>query len=309
MRRTIPDRRALAGFNLIELVVAIVIVGIVIASVAYFVFPVRQAVDIALRAELTDIADTALRRVGRDVRLALPNSVRVNSDATNQWVEFLAIRTAGRYRAEGGGGASGANCPADEAALGIPDNDVLSFDVAADTCFKTIGKLPNVGTVIAGDQLVLNNYGSGFTGQDAYQSTGTLNRSSVSAVDSSEASRDRIAFSSTTFQRALHDSPGRRFFVVSGPVTYHCNLATGQVIRYAGYAIAAPLPGQVGSNYASGTSAVIASRVTACVFDYTPNVASQVGLLTLRLTLAATTSSGLAESVSLYSAVHVNNVP
>lgn len=312
MRRTTPSRRTHAGFNLIELVVGMVIVGIVVSSVFYFAFPVRQAVDVALRAELTDIADTALRRMGRDVRLALPNSVRVNSDATNQWVEFLAIRTAGRYRAEGGGGASGTNCPSDEAAIVVAgDNDILSFDVAADTCFKSIGKLPNAGTVVAGDQMVLNNYGLGFAGQDAYQTTGTLNRSAIAAVDSSETHRDRVSFASTTFQRTLHDSPGRRFFVSSGPVTYRCNLGTGEITRYAGagYTIAAPLPGAVGSNYLSGTAAVIASKVTACVFDYTPNVASQIGLLTLRISLSGTTSSGVAETVSLYHAIHVNNVP
>jgi len=310
MRRTVPNPRRLSGFNLIEMIVAIIIVGIVVGGLFYFALPVRQAVDIALRAELTDLADTALRRMGRDVRLALPNSVRVNSDATNQWVEFLAIRTAGRYRAEGGGGASGTNCPSDEPAIVVAgDNDILSFDVAADTCFKTIGKLPNVGTVIAGDHMVLNNYGPGFAGQNAYQTAGTLNRSAIAAVDSGETNRDRVSFAATTFQRTLHDSPGRRFFIASGPVTYHCNLGTGNVTRYAGYAIADFLPGVVGSNYLSGTSAVIATKVTACVFDYTPNVASQVGLLTLRMTLSGTTSSGVAESVSLYHAIHVNNVP
>ena len=60
MRRTGPEE----GFSLIELVVAIVVTGIVVAGLAYFVFPVRQAADIATRAELSDIADTALQRIG-----------------------------------------------------------------------------------------------------------------------------------------------------------------------------------------------------------------------------------------------------
>lgn len=108
MRRTNPDGARQRGFNLIELVISIVITGIIVAGVAYFIYPVRQAVDIAVRAELTDAADTALQRLGRDLRLALPNSVRVTNSGGAAYVEFLAVRAAGRYRADVGGGAGGA---------------------------------------------------------------------------------------------------------------------------------------------------------------------------------------------------------
>ena len=54
MRRTCPEPRPprARGFSLIELVISIVVTGIVVAGLAYFVFPVRQAADIATRAEL-----------------------------------------------------------------------------------------------------------------------------------------------------------------------------------------------------------------------------------------------------------------
>jgi len=66
------------GFTLIEMVVVIVLTSIIAAVVAVFIkIPVQGYVDSARRAEMTDIADTALRRVGRDLRLALPNSVRI----------------------------------------------------------------------------------------------------------------------------------------------------------------------------------------------------------------------------------------
>ena len=56
----------------------IAIVGIIGAMVAVFIrSPVQSYVDSARRAELGDVADTALRRIIRDLRLALPNSVRV----------------------------------------------------------------------------------------------------------------------------------------------------------------------------------------------------------------------------------------
>jgi MSHA biogenesis protein MshO len=289
------------GVTLIELVVAMVLTGIIVATVAFFVFPVRQSAELTMRAELTDIADNALQRMARDVRRALPNSVRVNG--TGQFLEFLEVRTAGRYRGEGGGASGGSDCNNDDPALGTPDNDQLSFDTVADQCFKTVGKLAVAPAT--NDMLVLNNHGTGFTGQNAYATSGTLNRALIGSVDTGEAGRDRIAFAATTFQRDLHDSPGKRFYVVSGPVTYGC--AGAAMTRYQGYAIDADQNNT--SPPAGGSSALIAGNVVSCTFDYDPNVSPQVGLLTLRLTLGKARSDGTQERVSLYHAVHVSNIP
>ena len=299
MRPIRPER----GVTLIELVLAMVIVGIIVAAVVFFLSPLRQSTDLALRAELTDIADNALQRIGRDVKLALPNSVR--RDATtvpgSVFLEFIAVRTAGRYRSDGGGPVIAGNCPDDGS--GVPDSDQLVFD-AADTCFTSMGKLP--GTVATGaDQLVLNNYG--FTGQDAYQTAGTLNRVVISSIDVTHADRDKIEYGSTTFQRTLHDSTGKRFFVVSGRVTYRCDMTAGTITRHDGYGWPAGQP----TGVALGAGSMIAEHVlagTGCSFDYA-NVGPQLGLLTMRVTLQRQLSGGASETVSLYHAVHVNNAP
>src|SRR6185503_18991127 len=66
------------GVTLIEMIMVIMITGILAAvSVVFLRGPVEGYVDVARRAELTDIADTALRRITRDLRTALPNSIRV----------------------------------------------------------------------------------------------------------------------------------------------------------------------------------------------------------------------------------------
>ncbi|HJW54946.1 MAG TPA: prepilin-type N-terminal cleavage/methylation domain-containing protein, partial [Burkholderiaceae bacterium] len=66
------------GFTLLEAIIVIAITGIIAAVVAVFIVkPVQGYVDSARRAEMTDTADTALRRISRDLHLALPNSVRV----------------------------------------------------------------------------------------------------------------------------------------------------------------------------------------------------------------------------------------
>lgn len=304
MRPMRPER----GVTLIELVVTIVIIAIIATAVAFFLDPLRQSTDVAVRAELTDIADNALQRVGRDVKLALPNSVRVASAGSALFVEFLAVRTAGRYRAEGGGGSAANDCPATDAALGTPGNDLISFDTVNDTCFKSIGKVADAATIaVNSDQLVLNNLGPGFAQQDAYEAS-PANVALVTAIDrTTEANRDRIDFArASPFQRTLHDSPGKRFFIVSGPVTYACDPVLRTLRRHWGYTNPSP-PAQP-TSFSDGSSALIAENVAACGFDYT-NVGPQLNLLTMRLTLQRQRFDATSETVSLYHAVHVNNTP
>lgn len=300
MRRT--PRKPPRGVTLVEMVVAMVAVGIILAATLFFAYPLRQAVDTTARAELTDIADNALQRIGREARLALPNSVRVTNSGSSSFLELIPLRTGGRYRAE----SSGAACDT--------GTDELAFG-ALDTCFKTIGILPDAGTVTANDYLVLNNYGEGFAGQNAYLTAAPLNRRKITSVTNEGAPvvRQVVTFvSAAAFDRTLHDSPAKRFYIVHGnaatalpePVTFQCTPPT--LTRRWGYTMSAAQP----TSFADGASVLLANNVAACSFDYDPNgVGARAGLLTLHIQLAKTMSSGSPESVSLYHAVHVNNVP
>src|SRR4030067_199295 len=87
-----------AGVTLIELAITIALVGILAALIVQFVAPVRSYIDSSRRAALADTADTALRRLGRDLRLALPNSVRVTTSGGIVYLEFLLLRVGGPYR-------------------------------------------------------------------------------------------------------------------------------------------------------------------------------------------------------------------
>ena len=59
------------GFTLIELVVTLTLSMIVVGFVSLFISgPVQGFTDQTRRARLVDAADTALRRMGRDVRRA-----------------------------------------------------------------------------------------------------------------------------------------------------------------------------------------------------------------------------------------------
>jgi MSHA biogenesis protein MshO len=86
-------------------------------------------------------------------------------------------------------------------------------------------------------------------------------------------------------------------------VTYACE--GGELKRYSGYTAANA--DQPTSGFTGG--AVLVKGVTSCKFSYSSSASQGAGLVTLDLRLAAQTSGGGSESVGLYHAVHVNNVP
>ena len=100
-------RQTQPGFTLVEMIIVMVITGIIGGMVAIFLrAPVQQYMSTARRADMTDIADTALRRIGRDLRLALPNSVRVNTSGSGAttiyyldfWLPAVAVAIARRMQ-------------------------------------------------------------------------------------------------------------------------------------------------------------------------------------------------------------------
>ena len=84
------------GFTLMEMIIAMVITGILAAVVAVFIAgPVKGYVNTGRRAELTDMADLALKRMALEIRTAVPNSVYWVSTKPDE-IEFIPARTGGR---------------------------------------------------------------------------------------------------------------------------------------------------------------------------------------------------------------------
>jgi MSHA biogenesis protein MshO len=282
------QRRSQHGFTLVEMIMVIVITGIIGGMVAVFLkTPVQQYMDVARRSDMTDIADTALRRIGRDLRLALPNSVRVTTVGANTYLEFLPTTGGGRYRADADPTPTATGCGSSAA-------NVLAF-TAADTCFEVLGQMP---TAAVGNQIVV--YNLGIAAADAYagNTLATHNRRAVSAVGAS-------SINITSANALPFDSPSHRFQVITTPVSYVCAPVAGgggTLTRWQGYAIQAVQPTAIP---ASGTSAVLANNVSTCNFSYDAFVVAQrSGLVTMNLGI---TESG--ETVTLYSATHVSNMP
>ncbi|MEG1329428.1 MAG: prepilin-type N-terminal cleavage/methylation domain-containing protein, partial [Janthinobacterium sp.] len=165
------------GFTLIELIVVIIITAIVAGMVTVFIrAPMQGYLDVAARAELADAADTAARRITRDVRLALPNSVRVANNGGDSYLELLLTKTGGRYLSE------------DDPAT-IPGN-VLAFDpltpVSNAKVFTIVDAVPAGRQArVAGDFIVVNNQGDQPPG-DADKCSGQCNRAQVASISGNE---------------------------------------------------------------------------------------------------------------------------
>lgn len=278
--KTITLRRLQDGVTLVEMIVAITILAIVSGMVAIFIQrPVQGYIDTANRTELTNKADSALRRIARDLRLALPNSVRVSTSGGNQYMEFLITSGGGRYRA------------AIHTGTPVAAN-VLDFSVA-DTTFEVLGPMPSIAS---GNLVVVYNLfsASGATTSNAYNSGTGTNRATVGGV-----AGNIVTIAATQFPFA---SPASRFQVVTGAVTYECNPTLQQIRRHAGYTIALAQ-----ATPPAGTPALLVDGVTACGFTYdnaATNTTLRTGVVSMSLRL---TQSG--ENVNLLQQVHVDNVP
>ena len=272
----------------------IVITGVLAGIVAVFITkPVEGYVDSVRRAELTDAADVALRRLTRDVRLALPNSLRTSGNC----IEFIMTRTGGRYRD-----------PAD----GSTGGKMLSFTSTVVTDFHVLGKTSNLATdpdyIADNDYVAIYNLGTGYAPADAYLAAGN-NRAQVSSVTCSGANTPpcyvTLVANPFAAQSPPLPSPNSRFQVIPGgtqAVSYVCS--GGQLKRYANYgfnpAQACPPAGTPATLIGSSTTTAVCPSI-----EYTSNAtAGRNGLLYVQLNV----SSG-GETVSLFQQIHVDNSP
>lgn len=281
-------QRRQRAFTLVEAIMVIVITGIIAAIVAVFIRrPVEGYLATQRRADLTDAADAALRQFTREVRLALPNSLRVDTSTnpTYNYIEFILATGGGRYR---------------DASDGSTGGNVLDFTDSTKRTFDVLGPMPSEPAITAGDYIVVYNLGPGYAPADAY--TGG-NRAQVASV-----AGNAVTLTSNPFATASPPmpSPSSRFFVVPGTtraVTYECpRTVAGNMTRYWNYGFNASVP-----TSAPGGSSAIALTNVVCQVGYTADVSHRNGLLYIKLTLTDGTSSG--ESITVFRQIHVDNSP
>lgn len=297
MKAVSPTR----GFTLIELILVIVIGSVMAAAVTVFFRPaIDSYIATRARADLTEQADTALRRMVRDVRLAVPNSIRTPG---SQCFEVVPSSTGGRFRAGPDTiNDSGPNCAPGPGCSASLDNTQATtvFDVLA----------PLSATPAVGDWVVVGNQ----TPADVY---GGVNRAAIAAAVTASPNaaygRQRLTIASTQFPLGYD---GARFNVVPSAqqaVFYVCSGADGTLdtngngkgtlYRLMNYGFNAGYPSACPSTVSAD---VLATRVRSCSFVYDPNqgATQQSGFVWMELDLARN-----GEAAHMAMGAHVANGP
>lgn len=190
------------GFTLVELVAVIVLLGVVAVASTQFI---GQAVgiysDSSRRDALQQQARFVTERISRELRNALPGSVRVAANAGNtvQCLEFVPLITASSYL---------------QTVADVPISSVEIVDVGYS--FST------------GDKLAIYPIDE----TSVYQSPSAIRL--LTAVGVAGPGKQLLNFSAYQFPS---ESPTRRAFIVNGPVSVCAS--DGQINRYSGYSLAA----------------------------------------------------------------------
>ena len=285
------ERRRSEGFTLVELVLVIAISAVIGAMIASVLSrPLDNFVGQSRRAELVDRGAAALSRMQRDIRLAVPNSLRVSGDG--QALELLEIYSAGRYRPNRSDGASLAfsASTADPSCLdGCDSFSVLDPAMA----YPAQGWLVvyNVGAESGGAAVAGSNLWN-------YANPGVITpRTTFAAASGAGSGETRIRVGAAF--RFAYASPQKRAYFADHVVGYRC--VGGELLRYEYAELPSSLPASIP---AAAVSAVQAGDVAACGFAYQHGTGTRAGLATLRLRLSVD-----CESVELIQQVHVDNAP
>lgn len=282
------------GFTLVELIVVMVVMGILAGILVVFFTPaLNNYFATSRRASLSDVADGAMRKMSRDIRSSVPNSVR---SWGNTCLETVPTSGGGRYRTAPDTVWDSTHAGAAVTQPVQPGFSFSSFDAVTDV------------NAVRGDWLVIGNQNT----SDVYAG---VNRGLIDTVTASafpQLGRSRVTLQANMQAPAGYD--GARFVIVpraQGPVSFVCQnpgidaitgTGTGTLFRVSNYNFAEP-----GSCPVTGANTpVLATRVSACSFNYEPNpgATQESGYVEVDLTL---TDSN--EFVRLRFGVHVDNVP
>ncbi len=196
------------GFTLVEMVTVILILGILVVGVSSFIiFGTRIFVESSSVDQVLSQSRFAVERITRELRSALPNSLRVNTDSlTYQCIEFVPIETSTTY-------LTMPIIPAAAASTGI----VI---------------LDNTASAIRVNQFA---WVYPLVDADVYSSA----RQKRAQVKTIAISGNQVTLTFTAPTRFAEASPRQRIYFGSSPVSYCFEKgASGndlQIVRYAGY--------------------------------------------------------------------------
>ncbi|MGI2101299.1 PilW family protein [Shewanella oncorhynchi] len=232
------NKKSTLGFTLVEMVTVILILGILVVGVSSFIiFGTRIFVESSSVDQVLSQSRFAVERVTRELRSALPNSLRVNTDSlTYQCIEFVPIEASTTY-------LTMPIVPAAAASTGIVilDNTVSAIRVNQ---FAWIYPLIDA---------------------DVYSSA-RQKRAQVKTIATAPSPLEhQVTLTFTAPTRFAEASPRQRIYFGSSPVSYCFEKGPSgnelQLLRYAGYNFNAVQPNPAAMPATMGTGVLMAQSV------------------------------------------------
>ncbi len=269
-----------SGFTLVELIVTMVITGIVALLLVNIIsVPIEGFSDMKRRAELVDIAEITLHKMSREIRQALPNSIKITQTGTVSAIAFLHTIDGGRYA------GSGSN-------IFTANKNLSEFLIT-----KALSNIDDSMVKSSAYYLVIYNLGQ--TGADVYQGD---NISKITALPL--APNIKIEFDTFSFP---FTSPNKRFMIVDEAVSFICDTATGELRLYRGYNFRDDQSGGDSTPTDSSQGYLLANKISACSFKYNPGTITHPALVTLEITISDNKASN--ETISLLNQIFIENQP
>ncbi|WP_370280266.1 PilW family protein [Pontibacterium sp.] len=276
------------GFTLVELVIVIVLLSIMsLASVRFIANFAEGYVDTSRRQNMADVTQLAIERIGRELRNALPNSVRISNDDNASCIEYIPVLGASSYD-----------------------------DLPVATANNTFNAIPLGKGSISGSPLYIAVYP--ITGTNLY-SVGN-NTMIAQLGDPAQFAKDQgedeaITVTLSGAHQFPSESPSSRFFIVGSPVSYCLNTGSGDLYRYENYfdggtdffsdqPMLADLPST------EPNRALLATDITTVAAFPNPAFASlEISLQRNALVVFDLQVSDAGESVRIQHVVQVRNAP
>jgi len=286
-----------AGFTLLEMVIVIILLAI-IASVSskFFTNVMSGYADTEIRVSLSQVGRIAVEKVTRELRNALPESVRISSNC----IEFIPILATATYQNQ----SITYTTPA-VASSPLPVSGETAANSQVDVFNLTFN--PVGGT---NHYLVVYPTGPGSGSGDPYSgsSPGVLFAySSKSFINSPTNSITRLVMSSSNL--FLRQSPTQRLFIVTQPISF-CITAGGLLNRHVNYGINAT---QVAPPVGTITRIVDDMQLTdggaVTPFTYTTGSQQRNALVTIDLRIKQVDHLGNDNWIRMNHEVQVRNVP
>jgi len=269
------ERRKTSGFTLMELIIVIIILGVMSVGIAGFInLSTQTYLNVTERDELLANARFSVERLNREVRNALPNSMREASNVTTHCLEFVPITTSTVYTQ-----IAVAPEPVANTIDVIPFKISDTVDYNCNDCGDVVIVYPlnaaevyQVHSDTAGKAFEIENY---------------------PATNNSEVELKQTAV-------FTEDSPTHRAYIINSPISYCLNGST--LKRYAGYGFSAvqSLPPTAGSN------SLMAEELDFASSSFTIVDASLRRNAMVQITLNFTRDG---EQVVFDNAIHINNIP